>query len=73
MLTTVLPCFDYLQFESVTPTDDQIVVTAVTTAPTAACPLCQQHSSAVHSRYQRTVADLPLAGIAVVLHIQARK
>lgn len=73
MLTTVLPCFDSLRFESVTPADDQIVVTAVATAPTAACPLCRQHSSAVHSRYRRTVADLPLAGVAVVLHIRVRK
>ena len=73
MLTRVLPCFDYLQFESVTPTDDHIVITAVTTERTAVCPLCQQPSSAVHSRYQRTVADLPLAGTAVVLHIGVRK
>jgi transposase len=27
----------------------------------------------VHSYYQRTVADLPLSGVPVVLHIQARK
>jgi hypothetical protein len=73
MLTTVLPCFDALEFESVTPTGNQIVVTAATMAPTAVCPLCQQHSSAVQSRYQRTVSDLPLAGSAVVLHMRVRK
>jgi transposase len=73
MLTKVLPCFKYLQFESVTPTDGQIVITAVTTQPTAACALCHQHSQWVHAHYQRTVADLPLAGAPVVLHIRARK
>ncbi len=73
MPSKVFPCFDHLQFESLIPTDDQIIVTAVATAPIAACPLCQQPSSAVHSHYQRTVADLPLAGSAVVLHIRARK
>lgn len=73
MLTTVLPCFDFLQFENLTCTDDPIVITAVTTEPTAACPLCQAPSAALHSRYQRTDADLPLAGLAVVLHLRVRK
>ena len=73
MLTEILPCFIYLQFEGVTSTDSQIVITAVATPPTAACPLCQQPSRWVHSRYQRTVADLPLAGTDVVLRIRARK
>jgi transposase len=45
----------------------------VATPPTAACPLCQQPFGWVHSRYQRTVADLPLGGTDVVLRIRARK
>ena len=36
----------------------------------AACPDCQHYSRAVHSTYQRTVADLPLAGATLVLHLQ---
>ena len=39
----------------------------------AACPNCQHHSSAVHSIYRRTVADLPLAGATLVLHLQVRR
>jgi hypothetical protein len=32
----------------------------------AACPHCRQHSTAVHSVYRRTVADLPIAGTRVL-------
>jgi transposase len=39
----------------------------------AACPSCQHRSRAVHSAYRRTVADLPLAGAALVLHLQVRR
>lgn len=39
----------------------------------ANCPLCGQLSSRVHSRYPRTLADLPCSGLAVCLVVQARK
>jgi transposase len=39
----------------------------------AVCPSCQQRSRAVHSVYQRTVADLRLAGATLVLHLQVRR
>jgi hypothetical protein len=37
------------------------------------CPNCRHRSSAVHSLYRRTVADLPLAGATLVLHLQVRR
>jgi transposase len=39
----------------------------------AACPNCQHRSRAVHSTYQRTVADLPLVGATLFLHLQVRR
>ena len=39
----------------------------------AACPLCQQVSHRVHSRYTRTLADLPSAGKALRLLIVVRR
>ncbi len=39
----------------------------------ANCPLCGQLSNRVHSRYRRTLADLPCGGLAVRLEVQARK
>jgi len=41
--------------------------------PTARCPLCQQLSERVHSKYQRTVADLPCGGRRVRLLLTVRK
>jgi transposase len=37
------------------------------------CPLCGRSSSRVHSRYYRTVSDLPWHGISVVLAVRARR
>jgi transposase len=39
----------------------------------AVCPKCQHRSRAVHSIYRRTVADLPLAGVPLVLRLQVRR
>ena len=41
--------------------------------PQAACPLCAQPSAQRHSRYCRTVADRPWAGIPVRLRLLLRK
>jgi transposase len=37
------------------------------------CPVCQFPTRRVHSRYVRTVADLPWGSWRVVLHLQVRK
>lgn len=42
-------------------------------APLAPCPLCQQLSDRVHSRYTRTVADLPCGERQVLLLMSVRK
>src|SRR5919201_1936460 len=51
------------------------VITLVVKAvqPSAACPRCQCASARVHSRYTRTVADLPWHGIAVRLRLHTRR
>ena len=43
------------------------------TAPTAVCPRCGTSSDRIHSRYRRTVADLPCQNRAVVLRLIVRK
>ncbi len=40
---------------------------------TACCPLCHQFSERVHSKYQRTVADVPCGGRRVLLRLTVRK
>jgi transposase len=37
------------------------------------CPLCGRTSSRVHSRYSRTVSDLPWHGTSVMLAVRARR
>jgi len=39
----------------------------------AECPVCQQRSTRVHSRYTRKVADLPWQGVAVRLELHTRR
>ena len=50
-------------------------ITAMVTAMSeeAACPLCHQCSPRIHSRYVRTVADLPWMGSAVRLELHVRR
>ncbi len=37
------------------------------------CPLCSHPSSRIHSRYQRTLADLPWAIFSVIVQLKVRK
>src|SRR5690242_1084694 len=54
--------------------DGNTVTLAVAVEGTAApCPHCRCPSTRVHSRYRRTVADLPVSGRAVVIVAQVRR
>jgi transposase len=52
---------------------DATVIDAVPRQRTARCPDCQRRTRRVHSRYRRTVRDLPCAGVAVVLQLRVRR
>ncbi len=41
--------------------------------PSCPCPSCGQHSSRVHSRYRRKIADLPWAGLPAYILLQTRR
>lgn len=49
----------------------QVVVTVASTQVVACCPLCQSLTGRVHSHYERTLKDLPLAqfGLTIVLEV----
>lgn len=51
----------------------QVSIYLSSTALCASCPVCSCHSGRVHSRYERTVADLPLHGVPVTLHVGVRR
>lgn len=54
-------------------TSDQITVVACSKATEARCPLCNHPSQRVHSRYTRTLADLPWQGIALQIQLTVRR
>jgi transposase len=53
--------------------DTGIALELTATQVVVACPSCTLESSRVHSLYQRTVADLPWAGVPVTLQLHVRR
>src|SRR5262245_20747811 len=51
----------------------QLTLRVTSTQALVHCPICRFPTRRVHSRYVRTVADLPWASWRVVLHLQVRK
>lgn len=52
---------------------DCVTVSVGSTAPSAACSLCSQPATRIHSRYRRRVADVPCGGRQLVLSLIVRK
>jgi transposase len=52
---------------------ERVELRVVPTEAGAPCPLCHCVSARVHSRYERSVADLPWSRARVVLRVQARR
>src|SRR5215217_1017440 len=53
--------------------DDGVTIRAVSEAIDVRCPVCGEPSDRVHSRYERTLADLPWARFAVRLELRVRR
>ncbi len=64
---------EQLHVESLSTSPDGITIHSVPKDTGGRCPGCSGHSRRVHSRYTRTLADLPWAGISVRLRVRARK
>lgn len=62
-----------LALESVAVEEAQVIIVAVSTSHVASCPDCRSLSTRIHSRYLRTVADLPWSGRALTLSLQVRR
>lgn len=52
---------------------DAVTIVVETMTPAAACPICGRPSSRIHSRYTRSLSDLPWQGRIVRLCLEARK
>jgi transposase len=73
VLRTLLPPTCSVHLTEVTVEPACVRVQLTTTAPAAACPCCAEPSSAVHSRYQRHLRDLPWGPLAVRIRLLVRK
>ena len=62
-----------LRLDDLVLTPDTAVALLVATAPSAPCPRCGTPSDRVHSRYRRTVADLPCQDRPVALRLVVRR
>lgn len=71
----LLPDQTSLQLEnwSFDTNDKQLTLTVSSIRPIAHCPLCQESTHRIHSRYERTLQDLPCINYTVTLLLQVRK
>jgi transposase len=74
-LTCLLPDPTTLRLDQLAVTTDgaalAFAISSIQVCPQ--CPLCQQAATRVHSHYQRTVADLPWAGLPVQITLTVRR
>jgi transposase len=69
----LLPLPEGMQIDQIQASGNQVSITVVATHPTSCCPLCSQPSRSLHSRYRRTVRDVPCGGRCVQLALCTRK
>ncbi len=73
LITLFLPDVPGLYLDTIDADEHRIQLTTSATSSTAACPLCAQPATRIHSRYQRTVTDLPSVGHIVRVLVQVRR
>jgi zinc-finger of transposase IS204/IS1001/IS1096/IS1165 len=69
----VVPSETELVVEAITATDGGLTISVSCHRRRAPCPRCGRAADRVHSRYTRTLADLPWQGRAVCLSLTTRK
>lgn len=74
-LQHLLPNQAQLQLKhwSVDSINQRLTLTVSTVQPVAHCPICETSTHRVHSRYERTLQDLPCSSYTVTLLLQVRK
>lgn len=72
-MPTILPDPAHLHLDHIRLDADTITLVVESKDERAPCPLCGEPAGRVHSRYVRTLADLPWNGVAVRLHLTVRR
>lgn len=75
LLQCLLPSPHLLHLDSydLLPVEHRLTLNLTSTQTQASCPLCGQSSRRVHSRYERTLADLPCVAFSLTLIVQVCK
>ena len=74
MSTHILPCLPAgLLVQQILSLPDHLVIVARTDQESATCPNCAVCSTQVHSRYERSLGDLPSQGQVVRLRVTVRR
>jgi transposase len=70
---TLLPKSQGLKLQDVAINAEMVSLSVESTCPSACCPVCGQRTARLHSRYLRTLADLPWGGRPVRLSLRVRR
>lgn len=68
-----IPQSHTLQLDSCRLTTHTLYIDLSSALPTASCPYCEQLAIRQHSRYTRTIRDLPWANIPVIIQLEVRR
>lgn len=69
----LFPHLKSLHIEHIAIDTDCVTISIASMRRSAQCSLCRHRSRHVHSRYHRTLADLPISGRRVVLVVRVRR
>ena len=72
-LPPFLPHLKGLCLAEITVTEEGVTLQLFVARRTARCPSCQRRAHRIHSRYDRTIADLPWSGTTVRLRVRVRR
>lgn len=73
LIENLLLPLDHLHLDDIELNGQTITITASSVRPFSACPSCHAESDRLHSRYCRTVNDLPWADRRLVLQLHVRR
>src|SRR4051794_34173455 len=75
LLSHLLPDRSFVRLETwlLDPGRSAITLTLQARQVTACCRLCGRRSKRVHSRYERTLADLPWGAYAIIIRLRVRR
>ena len=72
-MATILPTPATVELLTLRSLSSSILAVVRPRGTTSPCPLCAVRSSRVHSRYQRTLLDLPWSGVTMRLELHVRR